>query len=719
MLDLEKAINLVNIAESLPEDKLHHIGKQCCRGFEDDEMSRTDWLEDSVKWLKMALQISEHRSFPWPNAANVKYPLLSMAALQFHARAYPSLINTSGLLVKGEVIGDDPDGTKTDQATRVAKHMTYQILYEMKNWEEQMDKLLLQVPIIGCAFKKTYWSPYCQTNVSEMISAKDLVVDYYAKSLEDARRITHVIYHFDNDVVSRQRSGIYRDIKLPAPDASHIRRYDIRVTDELGTDASTQDDVPRLILEQHCWYDLDEDGYEEPYIVTVDFQSQQVLRIVARFQTKNIEYAGQGKKRKISRIEPDHYFTKYAFIPNPDGGFYDVGFGLLLGTLNEAANTTLNQLIDAGTLSNLQGGFLSRGIRVKAGNLSFRPGEWKVVNATGDDLKKGIFPMPVRDPSNVLFELLQLLISAGKELSTVSDIMVGKMPGQNTPATTTQMSVEQGQKVFTAIYKRLYRALQEEFSKLFELNKVHLKGDEEWQMLGDQKPPYIQVDDYKSSDFRICPAADPNVASDQAKMERAQNLMQLIPTGQINPQLAVKSVLEAQNQPNIDKIMQVPPPQPPVDIQKLQMELQAKDKWETMKNHVAMLQAKVAQFNAMTTGFLNMAKAESEMGANQMQQMQTQMQMLDQLFNQTSAVLGEADQQQQWQLEREQQAYQQQQAQQQQAAQMQQQQQAAQQQDRQAVLAHLTPLAIAAMKDRTQQMAIAAKENRQHGSEQV
>lgn len=637
-IDPSQAFMQVNIATSLDKELLTEIGKTVVEEYEADEDSRIDWLERANDWLRLALQTVEEKSYPWPNASNIKYPLISIAALQFHARAYPALINMSGGVVKGEVIGFDPDGEKTNLATRISKHMNYQLAHKMTTWEEGMDKLLLQVPIVGCAFKKIYYSPYEDVNKSELISAKDLVVDYYAKSLEEAKRITHVFELYKNDVISRQRAGIFLDVDIGDPNVELLNnRNDPGKEGQHATD-TTNNDIPYIILEQHRWLDLDDDGYEEPYIVTVDYNSQQVLRITARYNANSIVTT---ENNAIGLIKPDHYFVKYSFIPNPDGGFYDVGFGLLLGTINEGVNTILNQLVDAGHLSNLQSGFLSRGIRMKGGNISFKPGEWKTTNATGDDLKKGIFPMPVRDPSPVLFQLLQLLVSAAKELSTVSDIMTGKMPGQNTPATTTMAAVEEGQKVFTAIYKRIYRALAKEFLMLFEINKLELSNS-------PKEEPFLQPGDYANSDLRVIPAADPNLSSQSAKLERAQLAMQLMSTGVVNGQIAVKMLLEAAEMPNIEQLMQVPPPQPPMELQLAQMEYQYKDKWETQKMQIELLKAKVQEFVGKTTAALNLAKVD-ETGANtQIAQMEQEMAVINQLFDHSQAIIsGQQSQEQQ------------------------------------------------------------------------
>ena len=225
------------------------------------------------------------------------------------------------------------------------------------------------------------------------------------------------------------------------------------------------------MIEQHLYLDLDGDGYQEPYVAIVHKASKQLLRLVPRFFTSSIEFS---KDDKILSIKAEQYFTKYPFIPSPDGGFYDLGFGVLLGPLNSSINTIINQLIDAGTMANTAGGFLGRGIKIKGGNSSFAPNEWKPVESSGDDLRKSIVPLPVREPSQVLFTLLSLLINYGERIGGSVDILVGQNPGQNTPAETSRTMAEQGMKIFSGIFKRTYRSLRDEFRKQYRLNHLYL-----------------------------------------------------------------------------------------------------------------------------------------------------------------------------------------------------------------------------------------------------
>lgn len=543
-----------NIAEDLDKHTLDMIGSEAKSGYEDDLDSRSEWEERNDQWMKLASQVIEGKSFPWEGASNVKYPLLTTAAIQFHARAYPALVPNTDI-VKVRVTGKDLDGQKHEKAVRIGKHMTYQLLEQMPEWEEDMDKLCLSLPIVGCAFKKTYYSPLHERNVSELVPAKALVVNYWAKSLEEAYRKTQIIEMNENQLIERQRAGVYIDCDLGDPQEGHTGHRDVSdeiqgLSDSGSIDAST----PYIICEQHSYLDLDEDGYKEPYIITFEAASGKVLRIVANYSEEDIV---TNDKDEVVRITPFEHFTKFSFIPNPDGGFYDVGFGILLGPINESVNTLINQITDAGTMSNLQSGFLGRGIKLKRGDDRFKPGEWKTINSTGDDLRKSILPLPVREPSGVLFQLLSTLLESGQRLAQTTDMMVGENPGQNQAATTTMAVVEQGMKVFTAIYKRIHRSLKKEYKKLFKLNAEYLDVEEYFTILDpDQETQgMIGFDDYDLASMDVIPSADPNIITEAQKLAKAQGLLELLPLG-INPEIVKRRVLEAQEQYNIDELLQ-------------------------------------------------------------------------------------------------------------------------------------------------------------------
>lgn len=583
-MELNNILEAVNIAEELDKEKLIEIGNSVVDGYENDLTSRKPWEKDIDKWVELALQISKDKTYPWPNASNVKYPLLATASMQFAARAYPSLVPSDGKVVRCKVIGADPDGQKVMRAERISKHMSYQIMYEMEEWEEDMDRLLIGLPIVGTMFKKTYWDSSKQANYSCIIYPKNLVVNYWAKSLEDAERVTEKIPMSPRKVKERQLQGIYRDVDLGDPSSASFEASEEKSNQQVVT--ANDETVPYLILEQHTFLDLDDDGYSEPYVVTVEHSSREVLRIVARFDSDGVAV---NEKGKVTSIEPIQYYTKFSFVPNPEGGFYDIGFGRLLGTINAAVDTTINQLLDAGALSNLQAGFIGKGLRIKMGESRFQPGEWKAVNATGDDLKKQIMPLPTNPPNPVLFQLLQYLVQSGKELASVAEIMVGKMPGQNTPATTTMATIEQGMKVFTAVYKRVFRAMASEFKKIYKLNAKYLNPETEVAILDEP----IQQSDYLGDPNDLIPAADPAAVTQQEKQAKAQMLMQLMGLGTLNPMAVTQYVLEAHEIPQPERFLQQPQPQPNPKMQEMQMKAQLEQQKAQAKMQIDSIKLKM------------------------------------------------------------------------------------------------------------------------------
>lgn len=594
-----------NIAEGLEDDVLDKIGKDTIDEYTDDLTSRADWEEKHEEWLKLATQVMEEKTFPWPGASNTKFPLLATAALQFHARAYPALVN-GNKLVKTQVLGKlDQEGFKRARSFRVSDYMSYQLLHEMEEWQDDMDRMLYILPITGLCFKKTYYSQNKQNIVSELVLARDLIINYYAEDFEKARK-THRIWLSKNEFKENQNMGIYLDVDLQDPDT----RDHYGIGDELTGLSQSGEDVPHELLESHTWLDLDEDGYKEPYIVTVDHDSQKVVRIVARYSSENILSDNEGN---ILKITPTEYFTQYSFIPNPESKIYSLGFGSLLGPMNSSINSILNMLTDAGTLSNLQGGFLAKGIRVRGGALRYKPGEWKSVQSTGDDLRKGIYPMPTREPSNVLLSLLQMLISSGERLASVKDIMVGENPGQNQPYATTAAVLEQGLKVFVSIYKRIYRSLGKEYKKVYRLNGSYLDEIKYFNVLDTGEAKATGKEDFNMEDLDVLPGADPSILSEAHAMAKAQSLLEKMMAGlPLNPQMVLRQVLEAEGHENIDELMQVEPPQPDPEMELEKARFQHQAQLEIAEHK---LRAVTSQFEPMkdkATAALNMAKAAAE-----------------------------------------------------------------------------------------------------------
>lgn len=622
-IKLSTAITSTNLVSEFDEDDLATIADEVVDGYEVDKESRQGWEDQLDEWMEMALQVAKDKTYPWPNASNVKYPLLTTAAIQFSSRAYPALIPGTNI-VKGRPIGEDLDGSKLEKSRLIGKHMSYQILEQMPSWEEEMDRLCVSLPILGTMFKKTYYDPTTNRNVSELVYPKDLYVNYWAKSLEDAPRVTHKIELQENDIYERVAAGIYADYG----DALEVSISDLQEkTDIDGNQAPAVDDetTPYSVIEQHLYLDLDGDGYKEPYIVTVHTRSKKVLRIVARFSEEGINETDAGE---IVKIVPDNYFTKFSFVPNPDGGFYDVGFGLLLGPINETVNTIINQLVDSGSLNNLQAGFIAKGLRIKGGNFGFKPGEWKSVNSVGDDLRKGIVPLPTKEPSNVLFTLLGMMIESGQKLASVTDMLLGENPGQNQPATTTMAVLEQGLKVFTSIYKRLHRSLRKEYQKIFVLNSKYL-SDSEWFTIldtGDEQGAEIRRYYYDLSGADVVPASDPNVASESMKLLKASSLLELVGLGTVNPQEVTRRVLEAQEQPAIEALMTMPEQGPSPEQIKIEADIRLRQdelalKREEMKAKTELewakylLEAKkvgIDDLKQQVDGFVKIGKLETD-----------------------------------------------------------------------------------------------------------
>ena len=574
----QKVSSAKNLAEGLDEDKLTEISFFCKEGFDIDKRTRDEWEVNLEEWTRLANQIKEEKTYPWPGASNVKYPLLSTASMQFAARAYPSLIPANGKIVNATVIGQDPRGEKLEKASRVSQYMSYQLLDEMDGWEEDMDRMLMMLPVVGTMFKKTYYDKTTDSIRSNLILPKNIVVNYWTKSLTDCERISEVIYTSRRVLKEKQRSKVYLDIELGDPTTEN------KDNNHQVNDSTT----PYTIVEQHTFYDLDDDGYPEPYIITFDYDSGKILRIQTRFLIEDIEYAEDGKK--VARIKPIQMYTKFGFVPNPDGSFYDIGFGVLLGPINESVNTLINILVDSGHVHTLQAGFIGKALRLKMGDSQFKPGEWKPVNATGDDLRKQIVPLPTKEPSAVLFQLMGTLITSGKELASVAEIFTGKMPGQNTPATTTMATVEQGMKVFTAVYKRIFRALSEEFKKIFALNHYYLDPNKYINVLDMQIGP----EDFDDDSCDIEPGADPTASTQTEKLTKAQGLMELLQMAGpiLDPIKAITRVLEAQEQPNwqdlfsqqVQQTGQVPPPPPDPKILAIHAKMQADQQNQALKS---------------------------------------------------------------------------------------------------------------------------------------
>jgi chaperonin GroES len=521
----KEVMKAANLTDRFNDDDLTAIGGLVYEGYQADEASRSDWLRRNEAGMDFAMQVVKDKNWPWQGCSNVIFPLITIAALQFSSRAYSNIVSGTDI-VKCRVPGEDPSGALTARSVRISKHMSWQVLEQDASWEEQHDRLLINDCIVGTAFIKAYFDGKKAHNTSDLVLAKDLILNYYAKSVDDCQRKTHRLPPMSrNDIYERVKRGMFRDVLEaswyqasvpPATTPASAVSAQVMKDNRQGVQPPPPDrDTPFQFLEQHRNLDLDGDGYAEPYIVTIEETSRAVVRIVARWD--NEAQVERTIDKDIICINATEYFVKYGFIPSPDGGIYDIGFGVLLGPLNESVNTAINQLFDAGTMQNSLGGFLGRGAKIRGGQYSMAPWEWVRVDSTGDDLRKNIVPFPDRQPSAVLFNLLSLLIDYTNRVASVADQMVGKTPGQNTPAETSRNALEQGMQVFTTIFRRTWRSMKEEFKKLFKLNAIYLP-----QNFTFGEGQGARKEDYLSPADAIVPAADPNVASFQLKFFKAQ-----------------------------------------------------------------------------------------------------------------------------------------------------------------------------------------------------
>lgn len=535
---LDTFASMDNITTKLTTQELQDCANKVLSGIVEDTTSQAKWMQDTEDALRLSRLEKVAKNTPLPQSANIKYPLITTACYQFAARTYPELIQ-DGRIVKTEVIG------RTNPmldliAEGVSTHMSYQLLGCDSEWEAGTDKLLIVLPNIGFVCRKTYWDPIEKKNCSEVCFYKDLILrnDPSIMCLEDLRRITHVLHCHPNDLVSGCRKGIYDE------DAVN-EIMDFYAQNELNPVCD--------LYEQHRFLDLDGDGYEEPYIVTVHKSKQKVLRIVARYTKEDIE---RNKEGLVVSIEPIQYFTDYHFLPAPDGSFMSVGFGSLMLHLNETVNTILNQLIDAGTLANLQTGFIDAKLKIMGGQMMVNPGEWtKVKGVIGQQLKDGIFPINYKEPSSTLYSLLGMLIQSAKDLTSSTDALQGVQNATNVPATSMLAMIEQGLKLHSAIQRRLYRALKDEFQKIFRLNGLYADQKDVSEVLGPDFDSLPNI--YKTGTVKVIPVADPNLSSDAQRLSQAQVVMQVAmqPGSLINQYEAQKRMLVAAKVANIDAIL--------------------------------------------------------------------------------------------------------------------------------------------------------------------
>lgn len=611
---LLRYVNSPNIAAEpdFTEDMLGRLGAKVVEEYDIDVASRADWSARNERAMKLAKQVVEQKNYPWPKASNIKYPLITHAAIQYNARAYNAIVTPD--MVKAKVNGYDKDGSKHARADRVGKAMTWQCLEQMEEWSEEMDQLLLIFSIVGMDFKKTYFDPVLGRNVSERVSAEDLVFNYGAKNFYKCPRKTHKIPLYPYEIREKQLNGIYID-------------HDFGQSQEDGN--NNDPDAQHLFLEQHRLEDLDGDGYPEPYIVTVHHQTRKVVRIVSRFYEDSIE----ARNAQVARIKPVEYFTKYGFLPNPDGSAHDVGFGLLLGPLNTSINRSINMMFDAAHLANTQGGFFGSGLRMKGGAMRLRPGEYRALPVDGATIRDNIVPLKFDGPNAVLFQLVGFLVEAAHDIASIKDILTGEQSQANMPASTALALIEQGLKTQTSVNQRVHRSLKREFKLLYELNGRYMQPQVYITFLDDDEPTEVLLDDFKGDTLDISPTADPKVLTDMQEIMRAQALLAFAQDPDFDGWKIKQRYLEALGIPDINDLRADPRSKQMAMMQQL-MALQVELKSKQADAESKLMKARSGALKDSTGAMKDLADIEA-----QQQQMQGELDYYASVVEKLSTVI--------------------------------------------------------------------------------
>lgn len=608
-----------DVSGHLTEAQLAEIGGNVVRDWDMDRESNADWRTRAEEALAAAAQEPpEPKAYPWKDAANVQYPLLTIAAIQFAARAYPAIVKGDEA-IKIKTFGKDAKGLKGKRAKRMAEYLNYKLFYGVDDWEGDTDAMLLRLPITGQHFRKVWWDPMEGRCCIESVSALRLTIPANARSLKSSPRITHDFDRYPYELQGLIKAGQYRDVKFDA-------------------EKDGDDQAARLILEQHRMMDLDDDGLEEPYIVTVDHATEQVLRIEEAFDEEGVKYVkgDDGQSTDIiAQIDRWCPFVAYPFIPDPKGRAYAIGFGHLLSEIMAVINTNINLMIDAGHAQVAGGGFIASEVRLQGagqnlGAIYWEPGEYKTVSATGMELRAGIYERNFPAPSPVIFQLLGMLMEAAKDIASVNDAITGDA-ARTAPVGTTLALIEQGQQVFNAIYKRIYRALREEFRLFVDCLRKYgdpaeyarFVDEEEAPMMGHNggpamdgqeapsappqglagmmggqpaqpgmvapqqaPPPPVPVDpaklfeeDFNADDLDIRPVSDPSVVTKQQQLARDQFTLQFLGKGiYADDRAVVRQVLTDIGVDQAEEwIPENPAPPNPVQLQMMALEAGLKE----------------------------------------------------------------------------------------------------------------------------------------------
>ena len=535
-----------NLAEIIDEAVLGEISSELREMYEEDTESREDWHQAYTKGLDLLGIKYQERSQPFDGASGVTHPLIAESVTQFQAQAYKELLPAGGP-VKTQVIGART-AEKESQAARVKNFMNYQVTEVMEEFDPDTDQMLFYLPLSGSTFKKVYFDPTRNRAVSAFVPSEDLVVPYSATDLTTASRITHVLRMDENQVRKMQVAGIYRDVEVSANQESDDNVRD-KVDEIDGVSKGYLDEV-HTILEMHIEMDLE--GFEDvdqegnftgiklPYIVTLDVGSGEILSI-----TRNYDQQDPLKRKR-------QYFVHYKFLPGL--GFYGYGLIHMIGGLGRATTSILRQLIDSGTLANLPSGFKARGIRIRNDDEPLAPGEFRDIDAPGGDIRNSIIPLPFKEPSGTLAQLLASLIEGGRRFVSIADQQIGESKSGDMPVGTTVALLERGMKVMSAIHKRLHYAQKTEFRLLARIFAENLPSTYPYEVAG--APSEVKAQDFDGR-VDVIPVSDPNIFSMAQRVTLAQTQLQL---AQSNPNIhnlheAYKRMYQALEVQNIDQIL--------------------------------------------------------------------------------------------------------------------------------------------------------------------
>ena len=542
-----------NLVDDLDEDVLDDIAIKVHENFTSDKESRAEWESMFERGFDLLGLKLEETSEPFEGACTAVHPVLIESAVKFQSKATQELFPAAGP-VKSQIIGEVTD-EKEDQAQRVKQFMNYQITDQMPEYFDEFERMLFHLPLIGSSFKKIYFDSNLNRPVSEFVPIDQFYVSYYATDLRRADRYTHVIYRSEVEMKRDMASGMYADIELPTAGTPDLSPISQKMDTIMGLSPSGNNDSQYVVLEQHCYLELpepfnDDEAIALPYIVTIEEQTQQVLSIRRNYNKDD--------KRKEKKI----FFAHYKFVPG--FGFYGLGLIHFLGNLTMTATAAMRSLVDAGQFATLPGGFKAKGMRIVGDNDPIAPGEFREVEATGNDLSKMIINLPYKEPSQTLFQMLNFVTATAQKFADTSEQVVADAASYG-PVGTTMALLEASSKFFSAIHKRLHKSQHEEFKLLGRINYEYLPEESTCDV------PNGSLNIFRSDfDGRIdiIPVSDPNIPSSAHRMMMAQLALQLSqssPPGMFNVEELNKTILTAANIPNLDKIMPKKPEPIPLD----------------------------------------------------------------------------------------------------------------------------------------------------------